>query len=182
MVPKRKHAEMTKMDSGKKMWSAVISTPFGRMGIRTTACMTMLDETNFLPADTPVLNPAASNLLAHETVEALKAYFINPSFEFKLPLAPKECSQHQQRVWNAMCATPVGQVKTYGEIARAIGSAAQAVGGACGSNHFSILIPCHRVVSGTGIGGFCGRNEDGWQRDIKKWLLNHEGATVKGKK
>lgn len=179
MAPKRKlEGEGVDRGGDKKVWSAVITTPFGKMGVRTTPCGTMLDETNFLPPDSSVVVPPASNKLAHEAVKALAAYFVNPKAEFSLPLAPKDCSHHQQLVWDAMCATPPGQVKTYGEIARAIGSAAQAVGGACGSNHFSIIIPCHRVVSATGIGGFCGRNEDGWQRDVKKWLLRHEGAAV----
>lgn len=63
------------------------------------------------------------------------------------------------RVWKAMHAIPFGQTATYGEIARATGSprAARACGQACGANPILLFIPCHRVVSACGLGGFgCG--------------------------
>jgi O-6-methylguanine DNA methyltransferase len=65
-------------------------------------------------------------------------------------------SEFELRVWNALRAIPWGQTRTYGEIARAIGDpgAARAVGRANGCNPLPILVPCHRVVSSTGLGGF----------------------------
>ena len=45
---------------------------------------------------------------------------------------------------------------TNGEIAKALGTSAQPVGQACGGNPIPIVIPCHRVVSATGLGGFSG--------------------------
>ena len=64
--------------------------------------------------------------------------------------------QLELRVWNALRAIPWGQTRTYGEIARAIGDpgAARAVGRANGRNPLPIIVPCHRVVSSTGLGGF----------------------------
>ena len=61
-----------------------------------------------------------------------------------------------QRVWEKMLEIPWGQALTYGEIAAAVGSpkAFRAVGQACGANPLPLLIPCHRVLSETGIGGF----------------------------
>ena len=75
------------------------------------------------------------------------------------------------RVWKAMHKIPFGEVQTYGEVAIEAGSpmASRACGQACGSNRIILLIPCHRVVSSTGIGGFgCGLH---W----KKALLELEG-------
>lgn len=71
------------------------------------------------------------------------------------------------RVWKAMREIPFGKTETYGETAESAGSpmAFRACGQACGANRILILIPCHRVVGSSGIGGFgCGL-------DIKRWLL-----------
>ncbi|HEY3324864.1 MAG TPA: MGMT family protein [Planctomycetota bacterium] len=64
--------------------------------------------------------------------------------------------QFQVRVWEAMHAIPFGQTRTYAQIAKAAGSpkATRAVGTACGANPVVLLIPCHRVVSSNGLGGF----------------------------
>jgi len=63
------------------------------------------------------------------------------------------------RVWKAMHAIPFSRTATYGEIAKAAGSpkAVRACGQACGANPILLFIPCHRVVSASGLGGFgCG--------------------------
>jgi O-6-methylguanine DNA methyltransferase len=61
----------------------------------------------------------------------------------------------QFRVWQATRGIPSGQTRTYGELAQRIGcESAQAVGGALGANPLAILIPCHRIVSASGLGGF----------------------------
>jgi methylated-DNA-[protein]-cysteine S-methyltransferase len=62
----------------------------------------------------------------------------------------------QCAVWRALAKIPYGQTLTYGDIARRIGkpNAERAVGQACGSNPVPYFIPCHRVVSAKGIGGF----------------------------
>ncbi|MDE2121840.1 MAG: MGMT family protein, partial [Betaproteobacteria bacterium] len=52
-----------------------------------------------------------------------------------------------------------------------------AVGGACASNPFAPLVPCHRVVARGGLGGFAGSTEAGGELlGIKRWLLAHERA------
>ncbi len=64
-------------------------------------------------------------------------------------------TEFQQQVWLAARAIPAGQTRTYGELAKSIGcKSAQAVGTALGANPLAILIPCHRIVSRTGPGGF----------------------------
>lgn len=65
-------------------------------------------------------------------------------------------TEFQKKVWEALRRIPKGQVMSYSEIAERIGkpNAARAVGNAVGSNHLLLLVPCHRVVSRNGIGGF----------------------------
>ncbi|TVP89907.1 MAG: MGMT family protein [Thioalkalivibrio sp.] len=89
-------------------------------------------------------------------------------------------SAHARRVWRALCAIPVGETRSYGQIAREIGSAARAVGQACRANPWPLFIPCHRVVPAGGrdtvpAGGYAG-SLHGPLADVKAWLLAHETA------
>jgi methylated-DNA-[protein]-cysteine S-methyltransferase len=115
----------------------------------------------------------ASPLVA-EALAQLGAYFAGASMEFDLPLNPGG-SEFQNAVWRAMRDIPAGAVRTYGELARAIGSSARAVGGACGANPIPIIIPCHRVVAAQGLGGYSGAGGV----ETKRTLLTHEGALAK---
>ena len=83
----------------------------------------------------------------------------------------------QQRVWRALCEIPVGETRTYGELAKLLNSAPRAVGQACRRNPLPILVPCHRVVSAQGIGGYDGA-EAGVELQRKRWLLRHEGVSL----
>ena len=81
----------------------------------------------------------------------------------------------QQSVWSELRMIKRGQVITYGELAKRVGSprAARAVGQACGANPIPLFIPCHRVLAASGgIGGFSGGLA--W----KEWLLDHEALPV----
>ena len=113
----------------------------------------------------------ASTALLRRARDQLQAYFDGALKEFDLPLAPAG-SPYRQRVWAALRAIPCGQVRTYGEIAATAGGSARSVGGANGANPIPILIPCHRVVGGTGIGGYSG----GDGIDTKRYLLGLEQA------
>jgi methylated-DNA-[protein]-cysteine S-methyltransferase len=90
-----------------------------------------------------------------EAARQLAAYFAGNLTEFDLPLAP-EGSPFEQRVWSAMQIIPYGETRSYGDLAGMIGSAPRAVGGACGKNPIPIVIPCHRVLAKTGLGGYSG--------------------------
>lgn len=65
-------------------------------------------------------------------------------------------TEFQVKVWDALRKIPKGELASYSEIARKIGipNGARAVGNAVGSNHLLLLVPCHRVVSKNGLGGF----------------------------
>jgi len=79
----------------------------------------------------------------------------------------------QQKVWGALLDIPSGTTMTYGELAKELQSSARAVGQACKNNPTPIIIPCHRVVSKQGKGGYLGQTE-GKLAYIKTWLLQHE--------
>jgi methylated-DNA-[protein]-cysteine S-methyltransferase len=80
----------------------------------------------------------------------------------------------QRRVWHALRRIPSGCTRSYGELARELGSSARAVGGACRRNPIPIVVPCHRVIAaGGGAGGFMGQRS-GDALAIKTWLLDHE--------
>jgi methylated-DNA-[protein]-cysteine S-methyltransferase len=111
-----------------------------------------------------------SSLLA-EAARQIEAYFAGELADFDLPLMPAG-SAFEQRVWAAMRRIPYGKTQCYGELAAAIGSAARAVGGACGRNPIPIVIPCHRVLAKTGLGGYSGQGG----LDTKQTLLSLEGA------
>ncbi|MFM7442658.1 MAG: methylated-DNA--[protein]-cysteine S-methyltransferase [Tabrizicola sp.] len=110
--------------------------------------------------------------LLQEGMHQLQAYFEGRLNRFDLPL--DWGMGLNAAVRRAMAAIPYGETRTYGEIARAVGAPAQAVGQACGANPLPILIPCHRV---TGTGWFGGFSAPGGV-ETKAALLRHEGALL----
>lgn len=153
-------------------FQAVIPAPFGKLGIRSSD--TDLLGIEFVSSRMKERLPVSP--MAREICDQLSAYFADAHFEIDLPFE-LDGTHHQCNVWQAMLEIPCGQTLTYGELAKRIGSSAQAVGQACGNNPIPIVIPCHRVVSRTGLGGFM-HHADGDALDIKRWLLAHEKKSV----
>lgn len=112
-----------------------------------------------------------SPLLA-EGLAQLAAYFDGRLGQFDLPL--ERGTGLNESVRRAMAAIPMGETRSYGQIARVVGAPARAVGQACGANPLPILIPCHRV---TGTGWFGGFSAPGGV-ETKAALLRHEGALM----
>jgi len=110
--------------------------------------------------------------LLRRACEQLHAYFDGELTSFDLPLAPTG-TEYQRRVWHALCAIPYGQTRSYQQIARAAGGSARSVGQANGNNPIPIIIPCHRVVAATHLGGYSG----GEGLATKRWLLALEAHT-----
>jgi methylated-DNA-[protein]-cysteine S-methyltransferase len=112
----------------------------------------------------------AEGLLA-EALEQLRAYFAGARTEFELPVAEGAGSRFERAVWSQLCQIPYGQMRTYGEVASAVGGSdgARAVGTACHRNPVPVIVPCHRVV---GAGGRLVGYGAGLPR--KRWLLEHE--------
>lgn len=75
---------------------------------------------------------------------------------FRVPLDLRFLPTFTQHVLKTLCQVPFGTCITYGALAQRAGNpaAARAVGGAVGRNPLPIIIPCHRIVASTGIGGF----------------------------
>lgn len=153
-------------------FSAIVSAPFGAIGIRTEA--ERVRELVYLP-------PHFGEQEARDAVAALAAkqvarYLADADFPFSLPLYSAGTA-FQQKVWQAISSIPRGSVKTYGDVARLLGSAPRAVGQACGANWFPLVIPCHRVTATGGLGGFSNTDdENGFHLSVKRWLLKHEGV------
>ncbi len=117
--------------------------------------------------------------IAHE----IQCYLTMPEFCFTLDCELPLGTAFQQRVWQALTAIPTGEVMTYGALAKQLNSSARAVGNACRRNRFPLLIPCHRVVSAAGIGGYAGDTLEKQRGrihflQIKQWLLTHEQAAI----
>ena len=86
-------------------------------------------------------------------------------------------TKFQIKVWNYLQTIPSGKVKTYTQVARAIGKplAARAVANAIGKNPYPPKIPCHRVIRSDGsLGGYSGKGGI----KIKKLLLKKEGGML----
>jgi methylated-DNA-[protein]-cysteine S-methyltransferase len=100
----------------------------------------------------------------------LEEYFARKRRSFDIPLDLRGTA-FQMAVWRELQKIPYGLTATYGGLARKLGSQARAVGGACGANPVSIIVPCHRVVGSDGdLRGFGGGLE------TKRFLLELEGA------
>jgi methylated-DNA-[protein]-cysteine S-methyltransferase len=155
------------MADRKSGYDAVIASPLGHLGIEARAALTNID---FVSARTPLAAPRTP--LARRVCAQLQAYFADPRARFDLPLVAAG-SAFQQQVWRALRRIPSGQARSYGELAKRLKSAARAVGGACRANPIPIVVPCHRVVAASGLGGFMGAT-GGRALRIKRWLLAHE--------
>ncbi|MGZ4978979.1 MAG: methylated-DNA--[protein]-cysteine S-methyltransferase [Methylobacter sp.] len=107
----------------------------------------------------------------------LNRYWQNPDEHIKVKLL-KQGSLYRNRVWAALCEIPFGETMTYSALAKKIDSSARAVGNACRDNPFALIIPCHRVVSASGMGGYCGQT-DGDFIAIKYKLLEFEAGHKK---
>jgi AraC family transcriptional regulator of adaptative response/methylated-DNA-[protein]-cysteine methyltransferase len=118
-----------------------------------------------LSRDDRALAPAA---------QAILAYLDGARPRIDLPL-DIQATAFQGRVWDALRAIPYGAVRSYGDVARAIGrpAAARAVARACASNPVSLIIPCHRVIRHDGApGGYR------WGAERKRALLARERAAA----
>lgn len=150
-------------------YDAIIQSPVGRLGIRCHDGFLHAIET---VSDTVAVSPPEGGLAA-EVVRQLACYFRDPAFRFNLPLAAQG-TPFQRRVWSALAEIPSGVRRSYGELARQVGSGARAVGGACARNPVIIVVPCHRVVLASGEPGGYGGSGRAADVAIKVWLLAHE--------
>jgi len=151
-------------------FDAVFETPFGALGICVDA--TSVTRLEFLGDDAVLMN--SSHPLVAQLNQALQAYLRDPRASFDIPCG-LQGTPFQQRVWRAIADIPAGRTLTYAQLAEKVGSGPRAVANACGANPLPLIIPCHRVVARTGLGGFM-RGRRAAALSIKTWLLRHESA------
>jgi methylated-DNA-[protein]-cysteine S-methyltransferase len=108
-----------------------------------------------------------------ETVTQLEEYFARERTEFDVPME-LDGTEFQKQVWAELARIPYGETISYGELARRVGrpKGPRAVGQANGKNPIPIIVPCHRVLAGNGIGGY------GGGLPMKRALLAVEGVTA----
>jgi methylated-DNA-[protein]-cysteine S-methyltransferase len=124
-----------------------------------------------LPDPPPAGPPQGAR--ARHIAERVRAYFAGELGALdEIAVAPSG-TPFQLQVWAALRRIPVGQTRSYQELAVAVAAptAARAVGAANGRNPISLIVPCHRVIAANGtLHGYGGGL---WRKD---WLLRHEGA------
>jgi methylated-DNA-[protein]-cysteine S-methyltransferase len=134
-------------------------SPDGRARLAETAGLPVVDD----PARTaPVLTQFAD-------------YFGGRLRRFAVPIDWRLASRLQRRVLATLHETvPYGRTVTYGQLGERSGTGvpARAIGQIMGSNPIPLVVPCHRVLAGNGLGGYSG----GSGVEIKRWLLTLEGA------
>ena len=150
------------------MFDVVVDFPKMKVAVRTRAGEVV--EIRYLPPTASSKPP--ENRVAEQAALQLERYREDPDAPFDLPLRV-EGTRLQRAVWEAMRAIPRGRTRTYGELARELAADPRAIGQACGDNRLPLVIPCHRVVSADGLGGF-GHSTGGYLLEAKRWLLLHE--------
>ena len=150
-------------------YDVILDSPLGRIGVRLRH--RVIIRLDYL-RDTATLKPDTTPS-GKQVVAQLAHYFEHPQHCFTLQVEPQG-TDFQRRVWAALTEIPPGETRTYGALAAELGSGARAVGNACRNNPVSIIIPCHRIVGVSGIGGYSGKTA-GREINRKQWLLRHEG-------
>lgn len=105
-----------------------------------------------------------------EWMEALRRHLAGEQPDLHLPVAVR-ASAFQQKVWSYLQSIPYGEVRSYSQVAAALGrpTATRAVAQACASNRTALVVPCHRVIRADGdLGGYR------WGMERKRMILAGE--------
>ena len=154
------------------MYDVTVEFPKFKVGVATRDGV--VAQLKYLPLSFPTV--AEKNALAGRAARQLEAYRRDASSAFDLPVVV-EGSDLQKAVWRLMCAIPRGKTRTYGDLARELGTDPREIGQCCGDNRLPLVIPCHRIVAADGIGGFA-HATSGYLVETKRWLLMHEAAAT----
>ena len=156
------------------------------MGQVSVACTDAgVARVSYGPPPGPEPRPGTlASVLLEATLEELARYFGGHLKRFSVPVDMGSAQGSRRAVLSALHQTVgFGQTITYGGLAARAGLEATAepgnfvpparvVGQIMASNPVALIVPCHRVVAGTGLGGYSG----GTGTDVKQWLLVFEGA------
>lgn len=131
----------------------ICESPFGTMllvsdgkALKRLAFTDVEDKAQISENDRKHLDP-----VIEQTMIQLQEWFSGHREQFDLPLDP-DGTEFQKQVWKQLLKIPLGEIQTYGQIAKAIGkpTSARAVGAANGKNPIALIIPCHRVNGANG--------------------------------
>ncbi len=147
---------------------AIIETPAGLLQLH--ARENELIQVEWL-AGGAVPEPAKGEFLKN-VVDQIQQYWQNPDTQFVIKRI-QQGTEFMNKVWKALEQIPPGQTRTYGELAKLLGTSARAVGNACRNNPYPLIVPCHRIVSAKDLGGYDGATA-GEKLSIKQKLLAHE--------
>ncbi|WEK62150.1 MAG: methylated-DNA--[protein]-cysteine S-methyltransferase [Candidatus Microbacterium colombiense] len=154
---------------------ATLPTPVGTVGVVSDGQSITRVTWRTEPPDGIGTAPDA---LVEEALAQLAAYFEGRLRAFDLPIDLGEQTVATRAVLMALYDTVGhGETITYGGLAARSGTTvpARGIGSIMGANPVPLIVPCHRVVAGDGLGGYSGGNP-GEGLATKRWLLEHEGA------
>jgi len=141
-----------------------------------------LTHVKYLDKKSHKVTPKKSLSKSVEAVKCKIEKYINPrskmqsiNVDVSLNVTP-----FQRKVLKQLQKIPYGETRTYGEIAKILKTSPRAVGNACRNNPLPIIIPCHRVVAASDIGGYDGARS-GKLLNIKRRLLEIEGVCLADK-
>jgi AraC family transcriptional regulator of adaptative response/methylated-DNA-[protein]-cysteine methyltransferase len=160
--------------AGRTIHYAVIETTIAPMLVAATergvCCLSFHEGEDELRARFPKAKLVEGGDAFRELFQRVVAAVEQPGTGADIPLDVKGTA-FQQRCWQALREIPLGETRSYGEQAAAIGNpkASRAVGSANGANNIAVLIPCHRVIAHDGtLGGYA------YGLEIKSELLKRE--------
>ena len=156
------------MQTRAQRYNCAIATPIGKLGI--TIVENRLTRIQLLAPNTGLFGVRTG--LARRIAIRIGKYFHNSKTQFKLPIKITG-TPLQKKIWLALQKIPCGKTITYGELAQKIGTSPRVIGNACRRNPLPVIIPCHRVVAKSGLGGYFGKTCNNFLK-AKKWMLQHE--------
>jgi methylated-DNA-[protein]-cysteine S-methyltransferase len=133
-------------------------------------------EEKLLYHELPRAGSLPDEAASHPLADTVLAYFRGERVTFEdVELDADWATPFQERIAEALRGVPWGEVVTYGELAALAGRprAPRAAGTFCAENNFPLVIPCHRVVSSSGLGGYGSLGAE-----YKRRLLALEGVQL----
>lgn len=161
--------------SSERSWSAFPLGPFGDAGVLCIGpAIARIDLPPIRDSFRTDAWGARQGGFAAEMAQEIAARLARGANVCELPVLWPAKPVFYVRVWRACYAIPVGETRTYGQLAAALGNpnGTRPVGQAMAKNHIPLVVPCHRVLAANGLGNFGGGVE------MKRWLLACEHAVT----
>jgi len=163
-------AYITMRSKAQPNYDAIYKTPVAPVRIATHA--DKIIAIDWLHANCHSIFPRSK--LSKQVCRSLEDYFKKacafPAYNFHL-----QGTSFQKRIWKALQKIPPGGVLAYGQLAKKLNTSSRAIAQACRTKLVAIIIPCHRIVAATGLGGYSGIKK---RTGIKQWLLRYEGVEL----